>query len=85
MTQNEFFARYWAILDVDCRKGNLGNISRTLTDREAEVFAQHLWELFERGPAAELDAAWMTQALLRTHHKFQSFQEQAAAIVAMKG
>lgn len=83
MTQQEFLTAYWEMLEADSAKTKPSAMSRTFMDREAEAFAHHLWEFVTSKMCIEMDETWLTMALLKTR-KFDSAQEQAAAIMALR-
>ena len=82
MDQSEFTKSFMEILEKDSPRCNKLN-SRTLLDREATVFAQHVWELCSAEARVGVSEAWLLQALLKTRGKFASEQERAAAMLRL--
>lgn len=82
MTRDEFNKAYAALLDTDSPKSGYSMTQRTFTDSESLRFCDHLWELFSAHASVELSADRLCRALLKTHNKFDSEQDRAAAIVA---
>ncbi len=83
MTHDEFKKIFIDLLDQDSPRGGYSSNQRTLTDREAEVFRDHLWEVFFTRIKLNLTEDRLCQALLKTRRKYDSEQDRAAAILLL--
>lgn len=85
MDETTFMSKYRELLDKDSPRSGTSANSRTFLDREADVLGKHLWELFTSHASGDLSESWLIQALLKTKNKHDSCQDQAAAIMALRG